>query len=447
MTKESVFTWRAPPVKFGAGALDELGSDVAALGARRALLVTDPHLAAIGLAQRARDSLSAAGVSVQVYDQVAVEPTDASITAAVAAVGRPGWDVVVAVGGGSSIDTAKAVDLLTCHPAPILDYVNRPVGRGLAPPGPLLPLVAVPTTAGTGSESTPVCVLDILDLALKTGISHPALRPVLAILDPILTLTLPPAVTAASGMDVICHALESFTARPYTSFDRHQAGARPAYCGANPISDQWALRTLELAGRALSAAVHDGTDLAVRTDMLMAAMFAGMGFGNAGVHIPHACAYPIAGRAHGYQPAGYPIDGAFVPHGQAVSLTAPAAFRHTYPSSPKRHLRAAAFLSGRSGCDIDHPAASPIRDTDTERAANRRSGLPDDPQEDLPRVLTDLMRAIGVPNGLSAIGFTSQDTAALVDGALRQQRLTSIAPIEVDADTLASVIGDSFVLW
>jgi alcohol dehydrogenase class IV len=310
--------------------------------------------------------------------------------------------------------------------------------------------VAVPTTAGTGSESTPVCVLDILDLSLKTGISHPALRPVLAVLDPTLTESLPPAVTAASGMDVICHALESFTARPDTAFERHPAGARPAYCGSNPISDQWAARTLSLAGRALPAAVRDGSDMAARTDMLMAAMFAGMGFGNAGVHIPHACAYPIAGRVRGYRPAGYPVGEVFVPHGQAVSLTAPAAFRLTYPASPQRHRRAAALLGGWS--DQDGDAGVPV--TGGVAAAGSGGGEPDGSAptpagspEDLPRVLTDLMRAIGIPNGLQAVGYSADDVPALVDGALRQQRLTSIAPVDVDAPLVTSVFRDSLTIW
>jgi alcohol dehydrogenase class IV len=441
--RETVFTWGAPPVKFGAGAVQELGSDVAALGARRALVLTDPHLAALGVAQKAVDHLAAAGVSALVYDQVQVEPTDASITAAVQSVGRPDWDAVVAVGGGSSIDTAKAVNLLTCHPAPILDYVNKPVGRGLPPPGPLRPLVAVPTTAGTGSESTPVCVLDILELALKTGISHPALRPVLAVLDPELTMTLPPAVTAASGMDVICHALESFTARPYTHFERHPAGARPSYCGSNPISDQWAARTLSLAGPALPRAVRDRSDAAARTDMLMAAMFAGMGFGNAGVHIPHACAYPIAGRVRGYRPAGYPVDEVFVPHGQAVSLTAAAAFRTTFAAAPDRHLQAAALLAGRRET-ADH-AAQLV--TDPAAPAGDENAQVDDPREELPRALIRLMRTIGIPNGLRAVGYGADDIPALVDGALRQQRLTAIAPIEVDADVLRSILLESLAVW
>jgi len=430
VSRETVFTWGAPSIKFGAGALDELGSDLAALGAHRALVVTDPHLSALGVPHRATASLTAAGVATTVYDQVHVEPTDVSIATAVQAVGAPHWDAVVAVGGGSCIDTAKAINLLTCHPAPLLDYINRPVGRGLPPPGPLLPLVAVPTTAGTGSESTPVCVLDVLDLSLKTGISHPALRPVLAVLDPTLTLTLPPAVTAASGMDVVCHALESYTARPYTAFERHPAGTRPAYCGANPISDQWVIRTLELAGRALPSAVRDGSDLAARTDMLMAAMFAGMGFGNAGVHIPHACAYPIAGGARHYRPDGYPTvtDGnqhaPLVPHGQAVSLTAPAVFRLTSAVAPERHRQAAALLGGVAGA-----------------AGARQHDRP------LDQVLIDLMRTIGIPNGLSAIGYAAQDVPELVDGALRQQRLTAIAPIDVDGDTLAGVFTESMTIW
>ncbi|MGH3648721.1 MAG: hydroxyacid-oxoacid transhydrogenase, partial [Micromonosporaceae bacterium] len=327
---ETIFTWGAPPLKFGAGALDELGYDVAALGLRRVLIVTDPGVAATGVPERAAQRLREAGLDVTTYDQAHVEPTDASLRQA-ADFGRAHpADGYVAIGGGSAIDTAKAVNLLTSNPGDLMAYVNKPVGEGRAPSEPLKPLVAVPTTAGTGSESTPVCVMDVLGLRVKTGISHPKLRPVLSIVDPLLTLTLPPEVTAAAGMDVLCHALESYTARPYTAYPRKAATDRVAYCGANPISDAWTERALTLLARSFRTAVRDGGDIDARHDMMLAATFAGMGFGNAGVHIPHACGYPIAGLVRDYRPAGYPYAEPMVPHGQSVSLTAPAAFRFTF---------------------------------------------------------------------------------------------------------------------
>ena len=166
----------------------------------------------------------------------------------------------MAVGGGSSIDTAKAVDLMCTNPGELLDYVNAPVGGGRAPDNPLAPLVAVPTTTGTGSESTTICVLDVVAQKVKSGISHPRLRPTLAVVDPRLTLTQPAGVTAAAGMDILCHALESWTARPFSSYERKQPDQRVPYCGANPIADMWAEKALRLLAGSFRTAVLDGAD-------------------------------------------------------------------------------------------------------------------------------------------------------------------------------------------
>jgi alcohol dehydrogenase class IV len=300
---ESVFTYGAPALKFGPGASDEIGHDLAQLGARRVLVVTDPGVAATGHPQRVADQVAALGIEAVVFDRAHVEPTDASLVEAVGFAREAGpWDAFVAVGGGSAIDTAKAVNLLTTNPGDLMDYVNAPVGGGAAPVHPLAPLVAVPTTTGTGSESTTICVLDVLAQQVKTGISHPRLRPTTAVVDPRLTLTQPPGVTAAAGMDILCHALESWTARPYTSYERKTPEQRVPYCGANPVADMWAERALRLLAGSFRTAVHHGDDERARTEMALAATFAGMGFGNAGVHVPHANAYPVAGRVRDFHP-------------------------------------------------------------------------------------------------------------------------------------------------
>src|SRR5690349_22894097 len=198
---ETVFTYGAPLLKFGAGASDEIGYDLSTYDVRRVLVVTDPGVAATGHPQRITEQIRAAGIDAVLFDRAHVEPTDASLVEAVefAREGGP-WDAFVAVGGGSAIDTAKAVNLLSTNPGDVLDYVNAPVGKGRAPEKPLAPLLAVPTTTGTGSESTTVCVLDVLDQHVKSGISHPRLRPTLAVVDPRLTMSQPAGVTAASGM-------------------------------------------------------------------------------------------------------------------------------------------------------------------------------------------------------------------------------------------------------
>ncbi|WP_193614776.1 iron-containing alcohol dehydrogenase [Nocardioides lijunqiniae] len=418
---ETVFTYAAPALKFGRGASAEIGHDLAGYGARRVLLVTDAGVAATGHPARIAEQVAAHGIAVTTYDGARVEPTDASLSDAIGFARDEGpFDAIVAVGGGSAIDTAKAVNLLTTNPGELMDYVNAPVGKARAPVAPLLPLVAVPTTTGTGSESTTICVLDVLSLKVKTGISHPALRPRLAVVDPALTATQPPMVTAAAGMDILCHALESYTARWFGDFDAKRPEQRVPYCGANPIADMWSERALSLLAGAFRAAVHDGGDEGAREQMAMAATFAGLGFGNAGVHVPHANAYPIAGRVRSFRPEGYPADEPIVPHGMAVSLTAPEAFRFTFDAAPERHLHAARLLEPDvtgSGPDV------------------------------LPGVLARLMRDIGIPNGLAEVGYGAGDVDDLVAGSLQQQRLLATAPKPVTPEDLATVFQGSMEHW
>jgi alcohol dehydrogenase class IV len=415
---ETVFTYAAPALKFGSGASAEVGHDLAAYGARRVLLVTDPGVAATGHPARIAEQVSARGLEVTTYDGVHVEPTDESLRDAVAFARDAGpFDAILAVGGGSSIDTAKAVNLLTTNPGELMDYVNAPIGRAQAPRERLLPLVAVPTTTGTGAESTTICVLDVLSLHVKTGISHPALRPTLAVVDPALTVTQPAMVTAAAGMDILCHALESWTARWYADFEAKRPEQRVPYCGANPIADMWSERAMTMLAVVFRDAVRDGTDLEAREQMAMAATFAGLGFGNAGVHIPHANAYPIAGRVRDYRPEGYPD--VMVPHGMAVALTAPEAFRFTFDAAPERHVHAARLLD---------PSVEPGPDA-------------------LPTVLTALMRDIGIPNGLAEVGYAEADVDDLVAGAVQQQRLLATAPKRPTEEDLASVFRASMEHW
>ncbi|HEV7205065.1 MAG TPA: hydroxyacid-oxoacid transhydrogenase [Jatrophihabitans sp.] len=423
-TEETIFTWGAPPLKFGPGASDEIGFDMAQFGAQRVLILTDQGVARSGVAHRIADALTRYGITSEIFDGVHVEPTDDSMHKAAEYARQQGpWDGFIAVGGGSVIDTAKVVNLLTEQGGELMDYVNPPIGGGKAPTGRLKPLIAVPTTAGTGSESTAMCVMDILAMKVKTGISHWRLRPTMAVVDPLLTMTLPPEVTAASGMDIVCHALESYTARPYATYPAKTAEQRVTYCGANPVSDVWSERSMSLIASSFRRAVsHGADDRTARSDMMLAATFAGMGFGNAGVHIPHANAYPIAGMVKDYRPSGYPPDEPMVPHGQAVSLTAPEAFRFSFPSAPERHLRAAELLA--PGADIA-----------------------DKPSEQLPSVLIDLMREIGIPNGIGAVGYSEADVPDLVPGTMKQQRLLSTCPREVTEDDIAGIFSRSISNW
>jgi hydroxyacid-oxoacid transhydrogenase len=419
---ESVFTLEATPIKFGPGAAADAGWELDRLGVRRALLVTDPGVAATGHPDGVRRSIEAAGIEVVVYDRVHVEPTLASLQEAADVARDARVDGFVSVGGGSSIDTAKVADLITTHPGAVMDYVNAPVGEGRRPPAPLRPHLAIPTTCGTGAEATTVAVLDIPELKLKTGISHRYLRPAQGIVDPEFVRTLPAEVTSSAGLDVICHAAESYLARPYDERPRPASpDERPPYQGANPVADVWSARALQYGGRFLRRAVADADDLEARGAMMLAATMAGVGFGSAGVHIPHACAYPIAGLKHAYQPPGYPDDHPFVPHGHSVIVTAPAAFRFTYEALPTRHHRVAELLAGE-------PIERPGPDT-------------------LPDVLRALMRDVDAPRGIAELGYDEYDVPALVDGALKQRRLLVISPREVTGQDLGHILNASMANW
>src|SRR5919109_1354048 len=335
---ETVFTLEATPIKFAPGAANNAGWELKRLGVKRALLVTDPNVRSLGQPDRIKELIEREGIEVVVYDKARVEPTVDSFQDAADFALEHEVDGFVSVGGGSSIDTAKTANLIITHPAPIIDYVNPPIGGGKKPPSPLLPHLAIPTTSGTGAEATTVAVLDIPDLKVKTGISHRYLRPAQGIVDPDVTRTLPAQVTSSTGLDVICHAAESYISRP---FDERDAPAspdeRPPYQGANPVSDVWSRKALEYGGKYLRRAVANAEDTEARGFMMLGATMAGVGFGSAGCPIPPACAYPIAGLKHVYQPPGYPDDHPFVPHGHSVIVSAPAAFRFTYDAQPERH--------------------------------------------------------------------------------------------------------------
>jgi hydroxyacid-oxoacid transhydrogenase len=419
---ETIFTMEATPIKFGPGASADTGWELKRLGAERVMVVSDPGVIKAGITDKVRERIEGEGIETVLYDQVHVEPTAESLQAAADFAVDGEFDGFVGIGGGSSMDTAKVADLVSTHPAEIMDYVNPPVGGGRKPSSPLKPLVMVPTTAGTGSEATSVAVLDIPDQKIKSGISHRYLRPHQGIVDPDLTRSLPKAVTASCGLDVVCHAAESFISRPYDTRDRPESpDDRPPYQGSNPISDLWSAKALELGGRYLRRAVEDPDDVEARGFMMLGASLAGVGFGSAGVHIPHACSYPIAAIKHEYKPEGYDVDEPLTPHGYSVIVTAPAAFRFTYDAAPDRHHRVAELLSGE-----------PVRDGD---------------ENTLPDVLVGLMKDVGAPSGVRELGYEEDEIDDIVDGAMKQQRLLVIAPTEVGPNELAGIVRESMDNW
>ena len=305
-----------------------------------------------------------------------------------------------------------------------MEYVNPTLGRGSAPPGPLKPLIAVPTTAGTGSETTAVAIFDFQRERVKTGIANRFMRPMLGILDSENTRSCPREVAASAGLDVLSHALESFTARHYLDRERPAwPSLRAAYQGANPISDVWALEALGIMAECLPRVYADSSDDEARGRMLLAASYAGMGFGNAGVHLPHAMAYPVAGHVEHYRPAGYSTDHAMVPHGTSVIVHTPAVCRMTAPVAPERHLRAAEAL-GADVHDVPHSRAGEV----------------------LAERVLHFMRVTNQPMGIAPLGYTEADIPLLVDGTLVQARLLKLSPIEPTSGMLAQLFRDSLQL-
>ena len=426
MSNETAFEMAGASVRFGVGVTREVGMDLQDMGARRVLVLTDPQVAELPPVQSVLDSLEQHGVSFDLYSRVRVEPTDTSFIDAIA-FGRTGaYDAYVAVGGGSTIDTAKAVNLYATYPpADFLDYVNPPIGKGMPVPGPVKPLMAIPTTAGTGSETTGVAIFDFKPLHAKTGIANRRLKPTLGYLDPENTRTVPAQVAASAGLDVLSHAIESYTALPFSNRPRPERPAlRPAYQGSNPISDVWALQALRMVAQFLVRAVEDPSDAEARANMLLAAAYAGVGFGNAGVHLPHGMSYPVSGNVKSYRAPGYVTDHPLVPHGVSVILNAPAVFRFTASANPVRHLQAAEAL----GADVS-------------------SARTDDAGKVLADRITWYMQRLKMPNGLSAIGYSSADIPALVEGTLPQHRVTKLSPRPADADQLSALFEEAMVTW
>ncbi|XP_045151498.1 hydroxyacid-oxoacid transhydrogenase, mitochondrial isoform X3 [Echinops telfairi] len=400
-TTDYAFEMAVSNIRYGAGVTKEVGMDLQNMGAKNVCLMTDKNLSQLRPVQVAMDSLVKNGIHFKVYDDVRVEPTDASFMEAIEFAKKGAFDAFVAVGGGSTMDTCKAANLYSSSPhSEFLDYVNAPIGKGKPVSVPLKPLIA--------------------------GIASRAIKPILGLIDPLHTLHMPDRVVANSGFDVLCHALESYTALPY-----HQRSpcpsnpiARPAYQGSNPISDVWAVRALHVVAKYLKRAIRSPDDLEARSNMHLASAFAGIGFGNAGVHLCHGMSYPISGLVKTYKAKDYNVDHPLVPHGLSVVLTSPAVFTFTAAMFPERHLEAAEIL----GADIR-----------TARA--RDAGLV------LADTLRKLLQDLNVDDGLAALGYSAADIPALVRGTVPQERVTKLAPRPQSEEELYALFEASMKLY
>ncbi|XP_036686535.1 hydroxyacid-oxoacid transhydrogenase, mitochondrial isoform X3 [Balaenoptera musculus] len=375
-TTDYAFEMAVSNIRYGAGVTKEVGMDLQNMGAKNVCLMTDKNLSQLPPVQTVMDSFVKNGINFKVYDNVRVEPTDRSFMEAIEFARRGAFDAYVAVGGGSTIDTCKAANLYASSPdSDFLDYVNAPIGKGKPVTAPLKPLIAVPTTSGTGSETTGVAIFDYEYLKVKTGIASRAIKPTLGLIDPLHTLHMPERVIANSGFDVL-----------------------------------WAVRNPD--------------DLEARSNMHLASAFAGIGFGNAGVHLCHGMSYPISGLVKTYKAKDYNVDHPLVPHGLSVVLTSPAVFTFTAQMSPEHHLEMAEILGA---------------DTRTARVPDAGPILADT----LRKFLFDL----DVDDGLAAIGYSKADIPALVKGTLPQERVTKLAPRPQSEEDLSVLFEASMKLY
>ncbi|XP_012944844.1 hydroxyacid-oxoacid transhydrogenase, mitochondrial [Aplysia californica] len=424
--KEYAFEMACSNIRYGLGVTKEVGMDCKNMGATKVCVMTDPYIAQLSPLKATLESLDKYGVNYQVYDKVRVEPSKASFEDAIKFCIEGQFDLFVAVGGGSVMDTCKAANLYSSNPdADFLDYVNAPIGKGLPVTHAVKPLIAIATTAGTGSETTGTAVFDFTEMNSKTGITSRALKPTLGVLDPLHLSTVPERVTAYAGIDVLCHALESYTAMPFQDREgQEDPNFRPGYQGSNPISDIWSLNALRATAKFIKRAVYNADDLEARSAMMLASCSAGIGFGNAGCHLCHALSYPISGLVKNYVAEGYGDDHPLVPHGLSVIISAPAVFKFTAQACPERHLEGAEAL----GYDI-------------------RNAKKADAGKIVGDVLLKIMDDIGCPDGIGSLGYKSEDIPNLVKGALPQHRLTKLSPRPAQGDDLSSILTDSLKIY
>ncbi|MEW9671438.1 hydroxyacid-oxoacid transhydrogenase [Ammoniphilus sp. 3BR4] len=372
-------------IVFGNGSVQQLDTILQRLKAKNVLLVTDPGIKHAGIADRVLSLLKEADYNVVVYDQVVPEPpVQSAFDCYEFAKSQMDTDAIIGLGGGSSIDMAKIVALLVAHGGHPLDYAGEN-----QVPGPIAPLIAIPTTAGTGSEVTSVAVLTDVENNLKVGVSDNYLRPAVALLDPELTIGLPAYVTACSGIDALSHAVEAYTAKPYSYI---QAEGPILFQGSIPISDALALQAIELIASNLTLAVQQGTNIEARSNMLLGSLLAGMAFSNAGTASAHALAYPIGGLVKS-------------PHGEVTGLLLPYVMEFNVDVETEKMVKIAQAFG-----------------VNTQGLSKKEAGLA------AVQAVLNLLEEIGLPSKLSQIGIEAKDIPEIAEKALQINRLVRNNP-------------------
>ena len=431
------FEMACSTVRFGPGVIAELRYDLKNLNCSNIALFTDERVRKLKSFENVLRAFETKKIKYEIFDKIRVEPTDTSFKQAISFACQGNFDGYVAVGGGSVMDTCKVANLFASAPnkeaTDFLDYVNPPIGKGLPVRHALKPCIAVPTTAGTGSETTGVAIFDFEELHAKTGIAHRSMRPTLGLIDPDFVQTMPSRVAANSGFDVLCHAIESYTAIPFNQRTPRPNDPieRPTYQGSNPISDIWSIQSLKSVAKYLKRCIENqNDDHEARTQMHLASTMAGIGFGNAGVHLCHGMSYGIAGNVRSYHAKDYPQDHPIIPHGLSVVMTSPAVFEFTAPACPERHLEVASILASNGESN--------------DQFSNRS-------HKDAGKILADVLRQflydVNVDDGLKALGYTTSDIPTLVKSTIPQHRVTKLAPLAHTQEDLARLFENSMKLY
>jgi len=402
LQNETVWSFCIPQViKFGEGAVEEVGYEVKRLGGSKALLVTDAGIVEAGISEKVERLLKDSQVEVKVWDKVEPEPSIEVYRKCYDYAKDKGFEVIVGLGGGSAMDVGKAVGMFLEYRGDPLDYVAPPTGKGKKYAGPGIPKIAVPTTSGTGSEVSPTVVISLPEKKLKVGISDNHQRPQVAIVDPLLTVDMPPGVTAASGMDALCHAIECYTTRGYARKSRPSSPAeRPVYNGATPLTDICVIEAIELAGKYLRRAVNNGYDIEARKGMSLASLLAGIAFTNAGITAVHAMAYPVGGRFH-------------TAHGVTNALLLPYVMQFNAAGDAPKFAHIAELL----GEDVEGLSL---------KEAAKKAAL----------AARELALDIGIPKSLKEFGCREEDAPHLAEETLKIQRILVGNPRRVTLEDL-----------
>jgi alcohol dehydrogenase class IV len=387
---------------FGRNAVRQLGEICTRLGAKRVLVVTDAVLVKAGVCDRVKEPLGKAGVAAEVFSGGEPEPSLKAAANAIAAARECRPDAILGLGGGSNMDLAKITAAVFAHGGQPSDYVGDD-----KIPGPVAPLVCVPTTAGTGSEVSAASVLTDTDKQIKVGVLSNWMRPRSAVVDPLLTVSCPPKVTADSGIDALTHAVEAYTAVDNEVFPLPE-GERTVYQGRHPMGDLLAEKAIRLVGQFLRRAVKDGNDLEARDGMALGASLAGMSFSNVGVAVVHALEYPVGGATH-------------CSHGAGNGLLLPFAMRFNMPAR-KPQFAAIARLLGDDVSGLSEAAAA-------ERAII---------------ALERLKKDIGIPERLRDLGVKEEQLRPFAEKAFGIKRILRVNPRPVTADDLESILRAAY---